>query len=473
MPRKAAQPRIEVRRYELVDGTVTETYSIRYLDSEGRRRRITCASAAEAESERERLMSVLFGNATPPVELGDPARTPARLRASPAVTETRAGRALATFHIARPQLATGSIGLSVVPSWLSVRSSSAGWPAVEQARSVGPATIPARTRPAGPSIPVADEPTGMTLAEFWPFWISDAGARLQPKTVKGYERLFRARLAGRFGSLALDSIKPRMVSQWRAELIDGGTGHEAVRTAMILLQAIFTVAIEWGEAQANPVSSVRKPRQGRRRVAQPIAPEGVEALRAALWRDEDDFSPTLISVLAYAGLRPGEALGLDVRHIRPNTILVEQAVTDGELKLQKTGRLYRTVDLLAPLAGDLARWISRRGLTDPEAALFVRPDGGRWKKDDWDNWRNRRFFPAAKAVGLGRPRPYDLRHSFSSLLIREQRASIVDLAEQLGHASTMTLSTYGHVFAEHRRDEPVDIVEWIERARAEIAAQPD
>jgi hypothetical protein len=31
----------------------------------------------------------------------------------------------------------------------------------------------------------------------------------------------------------------------------------------------------------------------------------------------------------------------------------------------------------------------------------------------------------------------------------------------------MTLNTYAHVFAEHRREQPVDITEWIERARDE------
>jgi integrase len=61
---------------------------------------------------------------------------------------------------------------------------------------------------------------------------------------------------------------------------------------------------------------------------------------------------------------------------------------------------------------------------------------------------------------------YDLRHAFASLLIREQRTSIVELAEQLGQAPTMTLNTYTHVFREHRRSEPVDVTDWIRRARS-------
>jgi integrase len=154
--------------------------------------------------------------------------------------------------------------------------------------------------------------------------------------------------------------------------------------------------------------------------------------------------------------------------LRERTILVEQAVSDGDLKSQKTGRIYRTVYLLGPLACDVAEWSDAASITDPDALLFPRTDGRPWRTDDWNNWRNRHFFPTALEAGLGRPWPYDLRHSFVSLLIREQKTSIVELADQLGHAPTMTLNTYAHVFAEHRREEPVDVTEWILRARADV-----
>ena len=52
----------------------------------------------------------------------------------------------------------------------------------------------------------------------------------------------------------------------------------------------------------------------------------------------------------------------------------------------------------------------------------------------------------AKAVGLDKTRPYDLRHSFVSLLVHEGR-TVVEVAAQAGHAPTMTLSTYAHVIA--------------------------
>jgi integrase len=125
---------------------------------------------------------------------------------------------------------------------------------------------------------------------------------------------------------------------------------------MVLLQPIFSIAIEWGEASTNPVSVVRKPRQGRRKAVRPLPPEDVKRIRADMLGRNDHRSATLVSVLAYAGLRPGEALALQWRHVRERTLLVEQTVSDGGLTLQKTGRVYRTVDLLHALADDLLEW---------------------------------------------------------------------------------------------------------------------
>jgi hypothetical protein len=63
------------------------------------------------------------------------------------------------------------------------------------------------------------------------------------------------------------------------------------------------------------------------------------------------------------------------------------------------------------------------------------------------NWRKRGFVPAAKEAGLTEPRPYDLRHSFVSLLINEG-VSIVEVARQAGHSPEECLRTYAHTFEE-------------------------
>jgi integrase len=60
----------------------------------------------------------------------------------------------------------------------------------------------------------------------------------------------------------------------------------------------------------------------------------------------DPRDAALISVLASAGLRPGEALALQWDDVRDNTLLVERALSLGEEADTKT-TMHRTVRLLA------------------------------------------------------------------------------------------------------------------------------
>ena len=46
------------------------------------------------------------------------------------------------------------------------------------------------------------------------------------------------------------------------------------------------------------------------------------------------------------------------------------------------------------------------------------------------------------------PVPYDLRHSFASLLIHEGGHSITQIAEWMGHSPATLLSHYAHVIAD-------------------------
>jgi len=93
-----------------------------------------------------------------------------------------------------------------------------------------------------------------------------------------------------------------------------------------------------------------------------------------------------------------------------------------------------------------------------------------WKKHDYHNWRADVFRPLARSVGLASARVYDLRHSFASLLLAEGR-NPVEVAEQLGHAPSRTLDTYGHVIAELRGRKKVRAEVEIQRAR-EAAVAP-
>lgn len=74
---------------------------------------------------------------------------------------------------------------------------------------------------------------------------------------------------------------------------------------------------------------------------------------------------------------------------------------------------------------------------------------------DYRNWRRRRFQPALDRANVDRCVPYDLRHSFASLMI-QAGYSAAELAAEMGHAPTLTLDTYVHLFSEFARGERVD-----------------
>jgi integrase len=273
-------------------------------------------------------------------------------------------------------------------------------------------------------------------------WAQTHAVTLAPKTAKHYAGLYDVHVAPHLGDVKVAELTPEMIARWQAERIAGGAGRVAVLYALDLLGSILQRAVESERIGRNPVRIVRKVRRAPRREGRPLAPAAVEGLRAAS-RERD---AVLISVLAYAGLRPQEALGLCWGHVRDRTILVERAVSLGQLKDTKT-RAHRTVRLLTPLQDDLQAWRRCYGEAADGVLVFPGPHGRPFTKTDWDNWRNRAFDRACRAIELEGARPYDLRHSFASLLLHEGR-SVMYVAHQLGHDARLTLSTYGHVIDE-------------------------
>jgi integrase len=286
-----------------------------------------------------------------------------------------------------------------------------------------------------------------TLAAFGEtWWKTYALPNLAPKTRRVYAELWDRHVLPRLGTVTLRELTPEVVASFRADLTAAGVGDATVRKTLALLQGVLQRAVEWRRIDSNPAKGVRKPPQRKTRVVDLPSAAAVEQMRATLRAQMRMRDATLVCVLAYAGLRPGEALALEWRQIRERTILVEQALALGEVKETKTGQT-RTVRLLAPLATDLGEWRLACGRPDSSWLVFPGWNGEPWGDTAYRNWRRRIFAPTAEAAGLAGSRPYDLRHLFCSLLLAEG-ASVVEVARQAGHSPAMTLSTYGHVIEE-------------------------
>lgn len=177
--------------------------------------------------------------------------------------------------------------------------------------------------------------------------------------------------------------------------------------------------------------------------------------------------------MAYTGMRPQEALALHWYAVRKNTLLVELANTDGELdrlkNRKRSRKRSRTIDLIPAVREDLAAWRSACPTAGDRDLLFPHETfGGLWLEEHYKTWRRRIYVPSAENVGLPTQRPYNLRHTWASLLIAEKRLSIVEIAEQLGDKTSTVLDIYSHVMREFRHQRSLDIEKEVRRARKSV-----
>lgn len=299
------------------------------------------------------------------------------------------------------------------------------------------------------------------------WWSEHAEPTLARATLKSYAQILDCHLLPRLGDVPIRDIHPATVVALQRDMGTEGIGGPTVHRTLMILSSILRHAVLCGRIERNPVGPVRIKRPKRQRAIRPLPPADIERLRAAMLTREDQASAVLVSVMAYAGLRPGEATALTWQDIGDRTILVERSNDqEGEVVQTKTG-VIRTVRLLAPLAEDLVAWRATHDEPLPIQPLVPRPDGRGWDIDDYKNWRRRRFDPAVKDAGLERARPYDLRHSFASLMIQAGYTA-VELAAELGHAPTLTLDTYSHVFGEFARGSRINPEQEIRAARRSI-----
>jgi integrase len=304
---------------------------------------------------------------------------------------------------------------------------------------------------------------GMTLGE-WIVqrWTPEHGVTLEQSTRVRYANAHALHIAPTLDDVPLREITVSLLRRWQAGLIAGGMKPVSVHKCRTFLSSVLRHAAEAEAIPANPLALVRAPRAEHREQVRALAPATVERIRASL----DAEGAAIVAVLAYSGLRPGELRALRWGDVRERTLLVQRgADSDGKAKTTKT-RSVRTVRLLAPLAADLREWRMASGRPSDDALVFPAPDGAAWTKDDWDVFRANGWKTACKRAGLVPvPRPYDLRHSFASLLLAEGR-TVHYVAAQLGHSPVLTLSTYGHLIAEYADAGQIDAEREIGRVRS-------
>ncbi len=174
----------------------------------------------------------------------------------------------------------------------------------------------------------------------------------------------------------------------------------------------------------------------------------------------------LVEVMAYCGLRPGEAVSLRVGKFNPlrRELLIDTAI-DGFTKTGAARTLVLPLAIAEMLTAHIATYSDPANL---DALIFTKKDGtGLNTKPAYKAWSRHVFGEAAEEAGVNHGlSPNNLRHYAASFAIG-QGADVFSVQRMLGHAKpSITLDIYAREWETSAETLADNLDEPIRKARA-------
>lgn len=312
------------------------------------------------------------------------------------------------------------------------------------------------------------------VAESW--LKTKSAANRAPKTVAGYRGLLDVIILPKWRDERLRDITHERLRDWITWLAtdpaarqhkkkgkeDSGLSPARVIQTHQVVSQVLAFALRSKYVAINVADHVELPRRSKSKElalthdqVRRLAEETANAEKAVRYRSDTtapQTSPaalaTMVSFLAYTGLRYGECAALRVGDVdtAKHSVMVDKSVTEvrgqGLVEGDTKTHQRRAVPILTTaLSKQLVTLIEGR---DPAEFLFPGPDGGPMAV----GWFRVRFDRAVAKVGVHGITPHTLRHTAGSLAISESpTATGVLLASKLlGHRNvTTTANVYSHM----------------------------
>jgi len=216
-----------------------------------------------------------------------------------------------------------------------------------------------------------------------------------------------------------------------------------------VLSSILELAVDGGYLAANPARGL-KVQGGQEREMLHLDAGQVNALVDAA-EEIQPGSGLLVQVLAYGGLRWGEAVAIRRGRcdILRSKLMIRESLSEvrGHLYFRPTKTHEDRVIVLPKFLRDsLAAHLAEYVPPEPDALVFTSSKGEPLRIS---NWRRRVWRSTCEASGMPDGlRIHDLRHTAASLLV-SAGANVKVVQRHLGHATaTQTLDRYAHLFTD-------------------------
>ena len=279
-----------------------------------------------------------------------------------------------------------------------------------------------------------------TIGSIGPLWLQHQ-SHLKPSSLRPVEIAWRVHVEPRWGRTPVASVRHSDVQSWITDLT-ARRGATTVLRVYGVLAAILDDAVHDKRVLSNPARDMNLPRKTKRSHTYLTHDQVGDLAREA------GDKATLVLVLAYCGLRWGEAVGLRVKdldmlrrriNVTVNAVEVGDQIEVGTPKTHKR----RSVPFPAGLAVPLARLCEGKV---PEQLVFADRFGGHMRRTRTDESSRGWFSQAVRRAGVPTMTPHDLRHTAASLAV-QAGANVKAVQRMLGHASAaMTLDVYADLF---------------------------
>lgn len=302
----------------------------------------------------------------------------------------------------------------------------------------------------------------ITVGDLAADWLQRKEHTTAPSHHRMLKSAYHVHVEPRWGTTKLTDIDLLGVEAWIAQMAGAGSGRTTVLRAYGVLSGILADAVKARRLAVNPAKGVENlPRKVTRRHVY-LSADDVAALA-----DHAGNHRALVLVLAYCGLRWGEAIALRVRDVR--FLQRRMSVSDNAVQIgtrhhtgPTKGRKARSVPVPEFVLNELS---VQCGGKAPGDLVFPAKGGGYLQRPkSATGW----FQAAVKAAGVQPITPHDLRHTCASLAV-SAGVNVLALQRMLGHTSAkMTLDTYADLF-----DADLDDVATALHARYSREVTPD
>ena len=239
------------------------------------------------------------------------------------------------------------------------RHKSATWSRATHTKGQAQAKCDALMQELRGSGPKADG--SMTLAQFWErvyLPIRERHWTGSTPTVAGC--LWRKHIEPQLGSMALKDITKATLQIHLGKLADSGLGHSTVEAVRVRLYSIFEEALDNEYVQKNPCRKVETPPCRPPEETRSLTESEVLRLFTATLNSEHPTDYLWWRVLILTGGRIGEVMALERADIRPDGLMIDEAIVRRTVKAPKRNKV-RLAALPDSLRVELDQWLGTHG----------------------------------------------------------------------------------------------------------------